>query len=364
MLLPRSSFFFLIFPLFAGVSVTVLRSLDPTYGTNQLLFFLVAFTVFFITSMIGEERWVQVRWPMYLSVILLLIIVLAIGRATNGAVSWIRFGSFRFQPSEILKPILLWFVAYETFQLRVGAFQWQRWIRWIVLAGLPLFFVLMQPDLGTVLITSVGIGYLLLQAGPPRWLLVSGALSVMFLFLLAWQFLLQPYQQARFLNFVQPMRDPLGSGYNARQSIIAVGSGQIWGLGLGNGLQSTLRFLPERQTDFLFATYAESTGFIGSSVLIMLYAVLFWYIAGIPKQISSESGKLFIQSAWFLLLAQTTVNIGMNIGLLPITGVTLPLFSLGGTSLLSTAVFLGLIESVRRSSLPSLEVEKTRDTIE
>jgi rod shape determining protein RodA len=215
---------------------------------------------------------------------------------------------------------------------------------------------MLQPDLGTTLITLVGVGYLFLQTRPPRWLLVSGGVAAVIFGVLAWNFILQPFQQARFLNFVNPGRDPLGSGYNARQSIIAVGSGQIWGLGLGNGLQSTLRFLPERQTDFLFATYAESTGLVGSVALVLLYAALFWYLAGVSDRVSSVPARLFLQSGWLLLLAQTTINIGMNIGLLPITGVTLPLFSLGGTSLVSTAVFLGMFESLRRSSLPELTV--------
>lgn len=356
--------------VFAVLSVTVLLSLDSTYGTNQLVFFLAATAVFGVTSSINEAYWQRLRWPMYLSVIILLIVVLIIGRATNGAVSWIRFGSFRFQPSEVLKPILLWVLANETAWMHLRAHTkraqdaarekwwryWKPFLRWLALAVPPILLVMLQPDLGTTLITLVGVGYLFLQTRPPRWLLVSGGVAAVIFGILAWNFILQPFQQARFLNFINPGRDPLGSGYNARQSIIAVGSGQMWGLGLGNGLQSTLRFLPERQTDFLFATYAESTGLVGSVALVLLYAALFWYLAGVADRVSSVPARLFLQSGWLLLLAQTTINIGMNIGLLPITGVTLPLFSLGGTSLVSTALFLGMFESFRRSSLPELTV--------
>lgn len=360
MLLPRTSVPVIFFVIFALISSVILLSLDTTYGTNQLIFFGAALGVYLVTSTLSEQHWTRLRWPMYLGTIALLIIVLLIGRATNGAVSWIRFGSFRFQPSEMLKPVLLWMLATETgfLQRAMDRWRWRSLIRWLVVAVLPLGLVLMQPDLGTTLIMIVGVGFLFLQLHPPRWLLMLGISTVLIGSVVAWLFILQPFQKNRILNFVNPTRDPLGSGYNARQSIIAVGSGQIFGLGLGNGLQSTLRFLPERQTDFLFATYAESTGLVGSTALVLLYAALFWYLAGWTERVSSPSAKLFLQSGWLLLLAQTTINIGMNIGILPITGVTLPLFSLGGTSLVSTALFLGMFESMRRSSLPALKVER------
>lgn len=358
MLLPRSSVPVVILTIFAVLSVSILLSLDTTFGTNQLVFFAAAAAVFFIGSSFSEATWMRFRWPMYLGTLMLLVVVLIIGRATNGAVSWIRFGSFRFQPSEILKPILLWFLAVQTVFVQRDNLNLKTALQWCVFAGLPMGLVLLQPDLGTTIITSVGVGYLFLQLRPPRWLVVSSCLGVLSFLVFAWLFLLQPFQKSRILNFLDPSRDPLGSGYNARQSVIAVGSGQTWGLGLGNGLQSTLRFLPERQTDFLFASYSESTGFLGSSALVLLYAVMFWYWAGIADKVSSPTAKLFVRSGWLLLLTQTTINIGMNMGLLPITGVTLPFFSLGGTSLVSTAIFLAMFESMRRSSLPKLEVKR------
>lgn len=356
MLLPRSTVPVILLTLFAVLSVTVLFSLDSTFGTNQLVFFVAAAAVFLVSSSLREDTWHRLRWPLYLSTISLLIVVLIIGQATNGAVSWIRFGSFRFQPSEILKPALLWFLAVEIANTKRDYFSWKNTAKVSALAAGPLALVLLQPDLGTTLITTVGTGFLLWQLKPPKWLVGLGAILAVIAGVLLWSFVLQPYQKERFLNFANPTRDPLGSGYNARQSIIAVGSGQIWGLGLGNGLQSTLRFLPERQTDFLFATYAESTGFVGSAALVSLYALLFWYWIGISDRVSSQAGKLFVQAGWLLLLSQTTINIGMNTGLLPITGVTLPFFSLGGTSLVSSAMFMGMFESIRRSSLPSLKV--------
>lgn len=358
MLLPRSSVPVVFLMIFAVLSVTILLSLDSTFGTNQLVFFGAAAAVFFVGSSFSEESWSRFRWPMYLGTIALLIVVLLIGRATNGAVSWIRFGSFRFQPSEILKPVLLWFLAVQTAHTQRLGISMRSAIEWCALAGLPIALVMLQPDLGTTIIISVGVGYLFLQLRPPRWLIVSSFAGILVFLLISWLFLLQSFQKNRILNFLDPSRDPLGSGYNARQSVIAVGSGQAQGLGLGNGLQSTLRFLPERQTDFLFATYSESTGFIGSSALVLLYAALFWYWAGISDRVSSPAATLFVRAGWLLLLCQTTINIGMNIGLLPITGVTLPFFSLGGTSLVSTAIFLAMFEAMRRSSLPHLTVTK------
>lgn len=348
---PRSSIFPLFLLLFSVVSVITLRSIDPSYGTNQLLFFLVSFLAYGVLSSLPFLWLKKMRWWAYGGVIALLVITLIIGTATNGSVSWLRFGSYRLQPSEFLKPVLLFLLGIEI--ARSPLQQLPQLGKFLLLACLPLGLVLLQPDLGTMLVTSAGIAGIYFFSFPNRrftvWL--TGIAFLVGIF--SWIFILQPYQKDRIRTFVAPQSDPLGSGYNARQAMIAVGSGEVWGKGFGNGLQSNLRFLPERHTDFLFATFSEETGFIGSAALISLYAALFFWLSRLLTQLDSPEKVLITAGITLALFAQTTINIGMNIGVAPITGVPLPLFSLGGSSLLATAISLGIIESLRRSSLPA-----------
>lgn len=349
---PRSSIFPLFLLLFSVLSVVTLRSIDTAYGTNQLLFFLLSFLAYAFFSSLPFLWLKKMRWWAYGGVIALLIITLAIGTATNGSVSWLRFGAYRLQPSEFLKPILLFLLGIEIIQHPLQKLP--QLARFLLLASLPLSLVLLQPDLGTMLVTSTGIAGIYFFSFPNRQFTFWLATLLFLIGALSWMFLLQPYQKDRIRTFIAPQSDPLGSGYNARQAMIAVGSGEIWGKGFGNGLQSNLRFLPERHTDFLFATFSEETGFVGSSLLISLYACLFFWLARLLTQLDSPEKILITLGITLALFAQTTINIGMNIGVAPITGVPLPLFSLGGSSLLATAMSLGVIESLRRSSLPAV----------
>jgi len=346
-----------VFPLllfiFSVFSVVTLRSIDPAYGTNQLLFFGVSFLAYAVLSSIPFLWLRRGRWWAYGGVIALLLITLIVGTATNGSVSWLRIGSYRIQPSEFLKPVLLFLLGIEVASHPLH--QLPKLLRFLAIVGIPLGLVLLQPDLGTMLVTTAGIAAVYFFSAPTKrytaWL--SG-IAVMVI-LVSWLFLLQPYQKDRIRSFIAPQSDPLGSGYNARQAMIAVGSGEMWGKGFGNGLQSNLRFLPERHTDFLFATFSEETGFIGNTLLISLYAFLFFWIARLLADLDSPEKIYIALGLSMALFAQTTINIGMNIGIAPITGVPLPLFSLGGSSLVATAVTLGIIESLRRSSLPRVE---------
>ncbi|MCD8527697.1 FtsW/RodA/SpoVE family cell cycle protein [Candidatus Woesebacteria bacterium] len=263
---PRSSIFPLALILFAVISVITLRSIDPTYGTNQLVFFLVSFVAYGVVSSLPFLWLKKLRWLVYFGVVGLLLITLVVGTATNGSVSWIRFGSYRLQPSEFLKPALLFLAGIEIAVNPLVSVK--NMLRFLVLAGLPLGLVMLQPDLGTTLVTGAGLAAIYFFSAPRRQFTLSlTALGIVGI-LVSWLFLLQPYQKDRIRTFLNPQSDPLGSGYNARQAMIAVGSGEIWGKGFGNGLQTNLQFLPERHTDFLFATFGEETGFIGSSLLI------------------------------------------------------------------------------------------------
>lgn len=340
--------------IFAVLSLSTLLSIDANYGMNQLLFFISAFLAYWFIQRVPFGWFKKTRWISYLSLIFLLVVTLFLGRTTNGAVSWIRIGSFGLQPSELLKPLLPLFLASEVLEHPLT--QYKNILRFAVLSFIPLALVILQPDLGTSIVIFSGIGAIFLAAKPKKEILFLSFAGFVSLILIAWLFFLQPYQKARIATFLSPASDPLGSGYNAQQAIIAVGSGGVGGRGFGQGIQSHLRFLPERQTDFLFATYAEETGLLGTFILIQLYVGLFLAIAWLIRRITDPTTFLFTTGVLAALMVQTGINIGMNIGIAPITGITLPLFSLGGSSVLATSMTLGLLESARKSYLPAPRV--------
>lgn len=344
---PRNLILPSVILLIGLLSILTLRGISPAFATNQLLFFIVSLGIFAVASSLPFSWFRSTRWIWYGLSLLLLIITLVIGTTTNGSLSWLSFGSYRLQPSELLKPALILLLATEFANKPVS--RWQNLLRFGVILGIPVLLIMLQPDLGTTLIILAGAVFVFLTQKPSKRVVVgaiTGAIAVM---VGAWLFFLQPYQKARIQNFFQPQADPRGTGYNARQAVIAVGSGGTWGYGWGHGRQSNLRFLPERQTDFLFATYAEEQGWVGTTALIALYATLFYLIGQGLQQARDRSELALTLGIGMLLFSQTFINIGMNIGLTPVTGVPLPLFSLGGSSLLATCIALGLLESMRRS---------------
>lgn len=332
------------------LSVVTLRGISVDLAYNQLFFALVALIAFFFVSEVPWALWEKTRWIWYGLALFLLTLTLVFGQVTKGAVSWLQIGSYRLQPSELLKPALLLLLVNQ-FQLRHFSLP-RNWLFFSGVSGLPLLLVLLQPDLGTALTIVAGVGSLFLLLNPPKKVLVGFTGLAIFSMIVAWLFILKPYQKARLLTFANPQADIQGSGYNAQQAMIAVGSGGTFGQGIGQGRQSHLRFLPERQTDFLFATYAEERGFWGSAALICLYAMLFWIIGQYARQFPQQQILHFFIAGGCMLFGQTFINIGMNIGLNPVTGIPLPLFSLGGSSLLATSILLGLMESGRRSQYP------------
>lgn len=343
---PLSSTLPLFLVLFGVISVSTLRSIDISYGFNQLIFFLVAGAAYLGVSCTPVYWLKRGRWLGYFLVVALLLVTLIIGRATNGSVSWIRLGAYRLQPSEFLKPLLILLLAFEAGRRPVD--RWASIARFALLAVIPLSLVLIQPDLGTSLIVLTGIVAVFILSRPKKHHVLLLGFVGLAVAALAWVAILKPYQRDRILTFLNPTSDPLGSGYNAQQAMIAVGAGGFFGTGFGNGAQSHLRFLPERQTDFLFATFAEETGLVGSLLLLSLYTGLYGWLVLRLSQLRHRDQFVAAAGILAMFLMQSFINIGMNIGIAPITGVTLPFFSLGGSSLLSSAVSLGIVESLRR----------------
>jgi rod shape determining protein RodA len=283
----------------------------------------------------------------YVATVVILAVVVIVGHAAGGATRWLSAGGLRIQPSEFAKPVLV--VALAAFWAARGEETKEAGavLRSLAYAGGPVLLVSAQPDLGTALALAAIWAVIAVAAGArPRYLLAAG-LAVAALFVLAWYSgLVQPYQKARLAAFVDPGADPLGTGYHVSQSKIAVGSGRLLGWGYGHGPQSRLDFIPAQHTDFVFTVIAEELGFLGALVLIALYAIIVWRCFRVADQASEALGRYLAAGAGGLISFQVIVNIGMTMGLMPVTGIPLPLVSYGGSSAVAMLIMLGLVEGV------------------
>lgn len=300
--------------------------------------------LFFIISSIDWELLDQYLWIIYFLTLVLLIIVFIMGVETRGSVRWISFGSFNLQPSEFAKIALILILAKfwtNNIPTLINVF------KSIILATPFLILVFNQPDLGTTIILGVIWITCLVAANASVQKILTVIVSSTIIIPIIWHFL-KDYQKLRLTGFLSPEKDPLGVGYHVIQSTIAVGSGEIFGMGLGRGTQSRLQFLPEFRTDFIFAAIAEELGFLGSAVVLGLYCLIFIKGLKILQSGDSRFSNLVVIGVLGMLFSQIMINIGMNIGIMPITGITLPLLSYGGSSILVTLVCLGLLVSVGR----------------
>jgi rod shape determining protein RodA len=259
----------------------------------------------------------------------------------------VEFLGLRAQFSEILKPFLA--ISFASYAAHKKIFNFRSLLEAFVLLVPVVFLIFFQPDLGNALIYAAIVMATLIYVGFSFKYFLALLLPLLAVFPLIWHFL-HDYQRQRVLTFIDPSRDPLGTSYNVIQSVIAVGSGMIMGRGLGQGTQSGLRFLPERHTDFIFATISEQLGFIGTTIVLICFAVVIYRIFVIFLNSEEGFSKNFSAIVFFSFLIQIFVNIGMNIGIIPIVGVTLPFVSYGGSSLLSNFIFLGFLLSVNRSA--------------
>ena len=273
-----------------------------------------------------------------------------LGPAIRGATRWILFFGVQLQPSELVKPLLL--LAFAHYIAKYSPRKISNIPRLFILFAIPFFLVFRQPDLGSSLVYGAFWTAMMLAGGLPVWLLIAGLGLVGVLVPLLWTHL-AVYQKSRITTFLDPGLDPKGAGYNALQAMIAVGSGQLFGRGLGRGTQSSLRFLPEFHTDFIFATLVEELGFVGGSLLLAGYGILLYRIITplIRGAVSDVRVFIFSFGLFAMLLSQIFINAGMNMGLIPITGITLPFVSYGGSSILSTAVSFGLLWAIAKGSV-------------
>lgn len=288
------------------------------------------------------------KWatPFYVVMLGVLAVVLVMGRSAMGAQRWISLGPLgSFQPSEFAKLAVILFVAArldDTDDLT----SLKSLLPTILHVGLPAALVLLQPDLGTALV-FVGLFFAMLYVAgaSPRHLggiVAAGAL----LSPLAFFFLLRPYQQARLIAFLDPFKDPLGNGYNVIQALIAIGSGQLLGKGLFSGSQTQSNFVPENHTDFIFSAVGEEFGFLGSILLIAAYYFILSRGVSVVANAKDRFGALLATGVVTMLLLHVVINIGMNLGIMPVAGIPLPFVSYGGSSLLTNVVAVGILLNV------------------
>ncbi len=283
---------------------------------------------------------------LYAGALGLLALVLVLGVHVFGAQRWIGVGPFTFQPSELAKVAVV--VALARYFGGKSAAEVARLRTLLVsfaIVAAPVALVYRQPDLGTALVLlAIWLGVSFAAGAPLKWL--AAALAVPFVgFPLVWR-LLKDYMRRRLMTFLAPERDPLGEGYNIIQARISVGAGGFWGRGLGNGTQTQLNFLRVQHTDFIFAVLGEELGFIGAMAMLALFGGLFWRCLRVTAHSRDTFGKLLAAGVTTMLLFQVFVNVGMNVGLMPVTGIPLPFISFGGSSLISIFLCLGLLQSV------------------
>ncbi len=315
-------------------------------AARQGVFFGIGLALLLLTSRVHYSVFRSLAGPAYVVVLLLLVVPLLQGHLIRGTAAWITVGSARLQPAELMKAALILVLARIIAGNQRSHLSTPRLIAALLTVAIPAALILRQPDLGTAALLGATTLGMLMVAGLSRaqtlTLLGGGAL----LAVLAWQFLLVGYQKDRLLVFLHPDRDPYGAGYSVLQARTAFGSGGLTGRGLGWGPQSRLNFLPEAHTDFVFARIGEELGLVGVSVTLGLFAVLFHRMLRAAHRTSDAFGRVLAAGAAVALFSGVLVNVGMNVGLLPVTGIPLPFLSYGGSSLLTSYVLLGLAASV------------------
>jgi rod shape determining protein RodA len=283
---------------------------------------------------------------LYLLTIIMLVATKFLGSTKLGATRWIDFGFFQFQPSELAKVFMV-IVLAKFFAENVEQMHRPRvFLKSVVYIGIPTALVALQPDLGTALTFIIIWGAMLLVSNIKKRYVLAVAASAVLLMPVVYRFFLKDYQKHRILTFLNPAADPTGTGWNVAQAKIAIGSGQLWGRGLGHGPQSQLNFVPFKHTDFIFAALAEEMGFIGAFAIIILFGIVLYRVLRIAMLSRDYFGMFIATGIFAVLFFHVFINIGMNLGIMPVTGIPLPLVSSGGTSVVITLLCIGILESI------------------
>ena len=320
--------------------------LDLGNFKKQSVFAVMGIAVMLLISFFDYRFLKNYTALLYLAGVILLTAVLLIGNSSRGMSGWIDLGFFHFQPSELMKIILIIVLARYFSFFSNKLFEFKKIAVSGICVGVPVALTLLQPDLGSAAImVFIWLG-MLLAAGIKTSHLLAIFLIGVLIFAGGWTLALKDYQKDRIATFLNPQADPLGRGYNVIQSVIAVGSGGFMGKGLGHGSQSQLNFLPEKHTDFIFAVLAEEMGLVGVIFLLALFTILISKLIDISLSVRDNFGKMLVIGTVILLFSHIAINIGMNMGIAPVTGIPLPFISYGGSFLLSILIMLGVSQSV------------------
>lgn len=335
------------------LSVLTLTSIAPSLAPKQFIFFVVGFLIFFATANWQYFRFKKISHLGYAFLCFLLVFTLIFAENTRGSRRWIDIGSlFSIQPSQLAIPIVGIFLSHFIEQNPLTKLK--NLVYALCIVAVPAILILISPDLGTTLVFLMSVGVIFYLTKTEKKHILPMFLASIIVLIFSFEFILRPYQRDRITSFLYTTTNnseievSKDKTYNARQALIAVGSGQILGKGLGQGIQSHLRFLPERQTDFIFASFAEEFGFLGSLVVLFLYISLIATVIKIGHESETKSEFYYCYVVATMTTIQAGVNIGMNIGILPITGVTLPFFSYGGSSILVLSFMFGLVQSISK----------------
>lgn len=313
---------------------------------KQAAFAAAGAIIFFAVSMIDYRAIKNYTGIIYMIACIILILVVATGKNIRGTSGWFELGFVNLQPSEFVKIAMIIIIAKYFTKIEIYVNSLKKALVSGAYVLIPVSLIMMQPDMGSaIIIICIWISMLILSGMNRKYILYISIIAVI-MSGIGWNYALKDYQKNRILAFFNSEYDPMGAGYNVRQSIIAIGSGNIWGKGLGHGSQSQLNFLPEKHTDFIFAVIAEEMGFVGIVLVICLYGVIFYRLLKIAEEAEDNFGKYLVLGTSLLIFFHVVINIGMNMGVMPVTGIPLPLVSYGGSSLVSLMIMLGIVQSV------------------
>lgn len=312
---------------------------------RQIIYAVVGFGLLFLLARIDYRTLASLQAFFYIALLVLLVIVFVIGQVTRGSQRWIDLGLFQLQPSELGKLLIVVVLARFLADRQKQMSRWRTLAFSFVLVAIPTTMVYLQPDLGSSLIFLFIWGVMILAAGLSWKQVLSLAAVLAVLLPLVW-LTMQPYQRDRLTTFLDPTADPLGSGYNVNQARIAIGSGQLLGRGIGSGSQSQLQFLRIRHTDFIFSVVGEELGFFGGVFFFLLYSFVLLRMLRAAQLSRSTFGRLTAVGFSAALFFQSFVNLGMNVGIMPVTGIPLPFVSSGGSSLVTYLMMVGVVQSI------------------
>jgi rod shape determining protein RodA len=314
---------------------------------KQVFFIVIGILLLFVASFIDYQFLRSYNNALYILGVLLLAGVLVFGKTVRGTTGWFEFAGLSLQPVEFAKFILIVFLAryFSSFSVKSNP------LKHLFVSGLAsmifIALVMKQPDFGSAVLLFYIWGIMLVSAGFQKKYLIIMALVLMVAFASGWFFFFEDYQKDRIMTYIHPTENSsLKEGYNINQAIIAVGSGGIMGRGIGFGSQSQLKFLPEAQNDFIFAVVAEELGFFGVFLMIGFFAVIFFRLLSGARKASNDFGIYYLVGVTALIFIEMFINIGMNIGLLPVVGISLPFLSYGGSAIVASLLMIGVAESV------------------